>query len=215
MPRIRVKTDTVYTYDELSDEAKDRAVEALWDLNVDDEWWWSFVKDDIEELGKISGLGCEYGGSFDLERGRHIHIRGLCTTVSGLLGNVEQASANYPNVGKEVLAPFVGSFTKREIKNLLTLEKLDLLGSMTGETSTDRHGPRWEVENGARRADLYPRTTRLIEKLEDTWERLVMDLEHCYVSMLEAEWDYRTSREAIIESIEANEYEFTEKGKPV
>ena len=38
------------------------------------------------------------------------------------------------------------------------------------------------------------------------------DLEHAYLGMLRREYEDRTSKEAIKESILANEYEFTEDG---
>jgi hypothetical protein len=48
------------------------------------------------------------------------------------------------------------------------------------------------------------------EELEDNFKKA---LEEDYLSMLRNEYEYLSSREAIIERIEANEYEFTEDGK--
>jgi predicted RNA-binding protein YlxR (DUF448 family) len=48
------------------------------------------------------------------------------------------------------------------------------------------------------------------EELEDNFKKA---LEEDYLSMLRNEYEYLNSREAIIETIEANEYEFTEDGK--
>lgn len=39
------------------------------------------------------------------------------------------------------------------------------------------------------------------------------DLLHEYLSILQKEWDYQTSEEAIIETIKANEYEFFANGR--
>jgi hypothetical protein len=50
----------------------------------------------------------------------------------------------------------------------------------------------------------------LLMELEEEFHR---DLRGAYLSMLRQEYEYLTSEEAIIETIQANEYEFTEKGK--
>ena len=49
-----------------------------------------------------------------------------------------------------------------------------------------------------------------VEELEENFEKIIAD---CYLTMLINDCEYRTSKEAIIETIEANEYDFTEDGK--
>lgn len=51
------------------------------------------------------------------------------------------------------------------------------------------------------------------EKLDDLENEFEYDLENEYLSMLKSEFEYLTSNEAIIETIEANEYNFTEEGE--
>jgi hypothetical protein len=61
--RTETKTFTVYSFDELSEEGKEKAISKLYDLNVDHEWW-SFTYDDAKEIGlKITG--------FDIDRNRN------------------------------------------------------------------------------------------------------------------------------------------------
>lgn len=47
---MRTIETTVYKFDELDEDAKDRAVEKLYDLNIDHEWW-DFILDEAEKLG--------------------------------------------------------------------------------------------------------------------------------------------------------------------
>lgn len=47
MKEITVK---LYKYDELSDLAKDVALERFYDINVDCDWW-DFTEDDAEQIG--------------------------------------------------------------------------------------------------------------------------------------------------------------------
>jgi hypothetical protein len=53
------------------------------------------------------------------------------------------------------------------------------------------------------------------EKIEDLNYGLIHDLGKQYLSILRREYEYLTSRECIIETIEANGYEFTLEGKMV
>jgi hypothetical protein len=60
---MRTILKTVYSFNELSDAAKERAVNELRIANLQDTWW-GFIYDDAKEAGlKIT--------SFDLDRNRH------------------------------------------------------------------------------------------------------------------------------------------------
>jgi hypothetical protein len=61
--RTITKTVEAYKYDELSDQAKEKAIEHFSDINVDHDWW-SGSCEDAKNIGlKIT--------SFDLDRNRH------------------------------------------------------------------------------------------------------------------------------------------------
>lgn len=63
---MRTIETTVYNFNELSDEAKQKAIEKLYDLNVSYDWW-EFIYDDAEQIGcKISG--------FDIDRGSYCNL---------------------------------------------------------------------------------------------------------------------------------------------
>jgi hypothetical protein len=60
---MRQITTNVYQFEELSDEAKETALNDMRDINVDYDWW-DYMYDDAETIGlKITG--------FDLDRNRH------------------------------------------------------------------------------------------------------------------------------------------------
>lgn len=61
---MRIKEIKVYAFDELSDEAKDKAINKLYDINVGYEWW-----DSIYEDARNIGLEIE---SFDIDRGSFV-----------------------------------------------------------------------------------------------------------------------------------------------
>jgi hypothetical protein len=61
--RTETTTRTLYTFDELGDKAKEKALEEYRDINVSYDWW-DFIYEDAETVGlKIDG--------FDLDRRRH------------------------------------------------------------------------------------------------------------------------------------------------
>jgi hypothetical protein len=208
MPRTRTTVETLYQFDELSERAQQKALQAHWNINVEEEWW-DDVTRDINAFGEVSGLGCEYGNEFDCDRSSYVHIMGCCVLFSELLANRE-AMTGFPNLYDKVIQPFFSTFTEREQRQLLRLERADLLGSLTGETSTQRYGKQWDIErwDGQR----TPHITKLLDKLQDAWGELLDNLEHAYLKMLRDEYEYLTDEEQIKESIRLNEDEFTEDG---
>lgn len=208
--REKVTKVMVYQFDELSEQAQQKALERLWDLHVEDSYWYDFITEDIKEFGKVSGVGCEYGREFDCDRANYISITDLHTTVSTIVNTSDRVKYEYPNVWQEVIAPFLKSFTPKELYQIKRLEKAQILGALSGHTSQQRRAQRTDVERYD--TSYTPRIRALIDSVEVAWSELVRDLEYCYVKMLRDEYEYQTSAEQIIESIRANEYEFTENG---
>jgi len=61
---MKTKTITLYQFDELSDQAKQKAIADNCGINVDYWCWWHSIYDDAETIGlKITGFG--------LDRNRH------------------------------------------------------------------------------------------------------------------------------------------------
>ena len=61
---MKTKTINLYSFDELREESKKKAIQNLWDINVDYDWW-QFIYDDAKQIGlKLTG--------FDLDRGQSI-----------------------------------------------------------------------------------------------------------------------------------------------
>lgn len=59
----------------------------------------------------------------------------------------------------------------------------------------------------------YMETEEGEDKLMEIEDDFLKSLLNDYLKSLRDEYDYQTSEKAIIETIEANEYEFTEDGK--
>lgn len=151
---MRIKETKVFTFAELSEDVKDKAIEKLYDLNVDHDWWDS-VYDDAKNIGlKIT--------EFDIDRGAYAR------------GN------------------FIGSAKE------------------TAEKIIANHGPDCETVATSK---SYLRELQDLDGHDKEINReFLQSLLEDYRIMLSKEYDYLTSREAIIETIESNEYEFDEHG---
>jgi len=168
---MRVKEITLYKFDELSEAAKEKAIEKLWDINVDYNWWES-AYEDAERIGlKIT--------SFDLDRNRHAEGK---FTLSA--NEVAQNIFNEHGENCE---------TYRTAQNFMK-EWEPVFNGYMDECS--EHYESRESED------------RLNELEDEFLQSLLED----YSIMLQKEYEYQTSQEAIIETIQANEYEFTEDG---
>ena len=156
--RVETITRTLYAFDELPEAAQEKAIDRLYSLNVDHEWW-EFQYEDAERVGlKITG--------FDIDRGNY-------------------CKAHF------TLSP--GRVAAKIIKE---------------------HGPKCETVT---RAHEYLAAVSGLDpdapEHDDASDEFLRALREEYLSMLRKEYEYLTSREAIVESIQANNYEFTEDGR--
>lgn len=175
---MRTIETVVYNFDELSEEAKKKAIESMADINVDYAWY-EFIYEDAENIGlKITG--------FDLNRANYCKAEFMdsaenCANL--IIANHGETCDTY-NTAKEFL------------KDRTELVKKYSDGIDLEEVHEDNV---YEFDNE-------------LNTLEYAFQQ---SLSEDYLSILKKEYDHKTSDEAIIETIKANDYEFTEKGKLV
>ena len=63
--RTKVTKTVVYPFDELSEDAKEKAVQGFWDINLFNEWWESIFEDAAEVYIELT--------EFELDRGSYCH----------------------------------------------------------------------------------------------------------------------------------------------
>jgi hypothetical protein len=156
MRTIRTK---VYFFNELSERAKQKAIEKLRDINVDFNWWES-TYEDAEYIGlKIT--------NFSLDRNRHAtgkFIQDAQYTANKILMEHGESCETY-----KTASLFIQEMDK------LNIDEQD-------------------------------------EELQELETEFLNDIVEDYSIILQNECDYLQSDKAIIETIEANEYEFQEDG---
>ena len=182
---MRKMTVTVYSFAELSDDAKERALNAFRDINVEYVWW-DGAYDMICTAGKLLGL--------DIDR-IHFDTDLYCifdADYEYVCGAVKAIQAEFPHATDlHDVARKLQDLQKRHFYSLSCAVKE---GRTTNRYSCFRFGEDYECED-------------LGDILDDFahWARI----------LLRDEYEYLTSDEAVKEMIEANEYEFTEDGKLV
>lgn len=173
--RTETTTRTIYTFDELSDEAKEKALEAYRDINVSFDWW-EFTYMDAETIGlKIDG--------FDLDRRRHAtgkFIESAFDCASKIIKEHGEACETYKSA-----KVFLSDWTELVAK----------------------------YSDGINMEEVYEDNEYEFDKEADELEtEFLKSILEDYSIMLQNEYEYLYSDEAVQETIEANEYEFTEEG---
>lgn len=160
---MRTHKIKLYKFNELSDDAKQKALEELYGINVDYDWW-DTVYYDADTIGlKIT--------SFDTYK----------KDISGSLTDSMEYSIKEikTNHGESCETYRIADEYKAKLKELREITLDDDLPDLEDE-------------------------------LEAEFEK---ELLQEYLNILEKDYEYLTSEEAITETIEANDYEFTADGK--
>lgn len=173
---MKTKTITLYQFDELSENAKKRALEIMIEINVDYEWWDSTYEDAARIDLKIT--------SFDMDQ--------YC--------NGEFLSSASECANKILKEHGEKCETYKTAKQFL--EDRDALVEKYSDG---------KVKCTVMEENIYDFDNECDELEEEFLKSLLED----YRIMLRNEYEYQMSDEAIIETIRANEYEFTEEGERV
>ena len=155
----------VYKLKQLDKQTKEKVIENYRYINVEDTFWYDFIKEDFIRLGLEIR-------SFDLDRGSFAEIH---------IDDFEETS-------KSIIKEFGDSVAiKQTAKNYL-----DKYNKIQANFKEDE-----DIE-------------RELEILDEEYQR---EFEVDILSYLRAEYESDISDEAVIDTIEANDYDFTTEGK--
>ena len=190
---MRIQETKIYTFNELSDESKEKALDNCRDTNVfyGGEWYDGVIytcKDVAKALGvstdaihfsgfSSQGVGACFTGTYEYRKGWRAELKAYAPINKDLLeiGNALQEAQR---------KAFYSIVARIAHRGYYSHSGCMIIDSDTGAGTFDSDGIRDAL-------------------------RLLADWMY---SSLEAEYDYLTSDEAVRESILANEYEFTENG---
>lgn len=199
--RVAVKETMVYDYNELSDEAKRHALETLHNINIHDQWF-DFVFDDVKAIAELMGIDIDniYFSGF-WSKGNGACFEGHYEYRRGSVQDVQQ----YAPQDKEL---------HRIVKELAELQKVCFYQARAAIKHSGHYYHQYctdislDYESHDSGKDHYPG-----EHVEETIIGTLRDFMLWIYRHLEKNYEDLTSEESIIETIKANEYEFTEAGE--
>ena len=193
MPETITKQYTVYTFDELSEEAKQTAIEKLYDINIDYDWWQDDALIDLSTKECKARHITEYPSNclfawkeiyFDLDRNQHLQFKNLVVHDDNVFRKFLRI---HPKLWQNCQYHFENSSSSWKASNT--------------ELAIDA-----DFEDGR---DFTPKQQAIVDRAVEIFS----DKIHEGWTMLRKQFEYLQSEEAIIETIKANEYQFTEDGR--
>lgn len=190
-----IEEKTIYTYDELSDEAKEKARE--WFISgYDHEQWWDSVYDDAKTVAALFGL--------DINK---IYFSGFWSQGDGACF---EGSYRYETGGLRAVKEYAPQ--DEELHNIVLMLQRAQVANFYQVYGTVSHRGHY-YHSGCMSFDLIDnRGYRYGIKDKSSFEDVLRRFADWIYERLENEWDYLTSDECVEESIRANEYQFLEDG---
>jgi len=184
---MRIEETKIFPYNELSDSAKENAISEFRYVNVGHDWWENTYEDAANIGLKISAFG--------LDRRRHaegqftLDAEEVAQKIKADHGNTA-ATYNTATTYLEERKALAVQACQDEADEIATLPK-------DGWNFFDVTSLNIEYDG---------------EILEDLEKEFLQSLLEDYSIILQNESEYLHSDEVVVETIEANEYEFTEAG---
>lgn len=197
---MRTITKTLFTFEELSEEAKEKAIEKQRNCEyyLDYEWW-DFVYEDFHQKIKDKG--------FDITK---IYFSGFWSQGDGAMFEYDGLDSKLLDEAADTLD--LPNWKKSILKNGYISGKGRQSGHYYHENSCS-HNIYVETDNGMQQ---YYNIERLFDTfhidIENYIEELYVNLCGELYSALEKEYEYLMSDECISEHLEANMYEFEKDG---
>lgn len=199
---------TVYSFNELSESAKENARDWYRNGNLDYDWW-QFVYDDAVTIGAI--LGIEIGDRpVRVMNGKTWYKPDICFQGFYSQGDNSSFSGSYSYA--KGIKKTIRSHAPQDTELHRIADELQALQSRCFYAVSARidHGYRYGIIVSV---DYDPPNYQSLPgDVEQEIEDLLKDFNSWIFSRLESEYEYLNSDQAVDESIVANEYEFDEYG---
>lgn len=201
----------LYSFSELNEKAREKALAELSDINVDYDWW-DFAYDDFIAIAETIGIKIDPKKIYF--RGFYSQGDGSCFSASVDVAQMipaiqhENWKSYAPNIELNLPVPQLDA----RVLKLIAGEQLDI-------SPTIEHNSRYYCVSASLNEQLpysnhrYPQIEAQLEKLGTDLQAIADRLNRYLFKALEEEYEYLCSEKAVIETIEANEYWFTADGK--
>ena len=211
--RTETRTRTLYKFDELSPEAQQHALEQQ--SQFESEYFYTeFVYDDAATIADLFGLDIRQTRETRMN-GEHyyaptIYYSGFCSQGDGACF---EGTYSYKAGALKAVKYHAGQDQElhRMVEALQEIQKKNFY-QLTARTKHSGH----YYHSGCMSVDVERSDGKeMTDDAEETVKECLRDFADWIYKQLENEYDYRTGEESCREAIEANDYEFTEKGDMV
>lgn len=207
MPQQITKTTTVYTFVELEEDVKEKVLDRYREWNAGDEWWFENMTDMSEPAEEYTFKAQANDAGIHMSR---FYFSGFYNQGDGAGFDGSVDYEEYIRANK------LGN------KYRCLLRHVERDGGGLSLRSDDRWGFSMRVEDADHFFDAYDDTARAwassdkaeeqVAELVDEIQQHAIELASDFYQQLEREYEYLTSDEQVIESLDANEILFTEDG---
>jgi len=180
-------TINLYEFKELKPEIQDKVIEKYYDLNVEYEWWNYIVDEWKEKLEKL--------GYYEIE----IFFSGFYSQGDGASFKAEVNLVKYVKQTKQQT-----KYKSLDLENFKAV--ITKAGHYEHEYTMDSTIEDWSEK------DTTEKQIKLINELENEILENSREYARKIYAELKNQYEYLTSRKAIVETIEANEYTFEANG---
>jgi hypothetical protein len=198
---IEVKEVEVYSIDDVKNDKEllEKVINKHRDINVNFDWW-DFIYEDFKEHND------EY---FDIDK---IYFSGFWSQGDGAMFEYSSISDRLKDIFIDGLD--LSPMRKGWLRNNVSVSGKGVQRGLYYHEKSCSHSIYWEVDNGDLYWDrpLYQWIESFANDFENFVEELYSNLCCDLYSTLEKEYTHLTSDESILESLESNQYEFTEDG---
>ena len=212
--RTETRTRTLYKFDELSPEAQQHALENQSRFESED-FDPEFVYDDAATIAELFGLDIRQTRKIRND-GSHFYDPTIYPTIyySGFCyqgdGACFEGTYSYKAGALKAVKDYAGQDERlhRIVKALQDIQRKNFY-QLTAKCKHSGH----YYHSGCMSVDVERSDDKeMTADAEETVEECLRDFADWIYEQLENEYDYRTGEESCREEIEANDYEFTEKG---
>lgn len=195
--RTETIVKTYYTFDELDDDAKEKAREWYREGALDYDWY-DYIHEDAKEIAGLFGLEIDkiYFSGFSSQGDGACFIG----SYSYRKGSVKAVREYAPN--DEALHSIVARLAAVQKKHFYGLSAVISCNS-------------WYYHEKSMTIDVYGDDGNAIVSDDNEVIEAIEDFASWIYSRLEGEYDYLLSDECVDDMIRANEYEFGEKGRNI
>lgn len=196
---MRIIETQAYQFTELSEQAKQKALDKAREWQADDNFWHEYVIDDAKEIGKLLGIDIDkiYFSGFS-SQGDGACFTGHYEYVKGAAKKIQEYAPKDEELHS--IAERLQAIQKRHFYGL--------------SASIKHRG--YYYHSGCTDIDVYKNGNYLYSEAEQEAEEEIKDLLREFMdwvySKLEREYEWLTSDEQVQEMIQANGYEFDEDG---